>query len=112
MIQAGTTICFVISDVSKVWVQGHIFDRDLPMVRDGDPVEETNASFNRAFHGLVSNIGALVDPDTRTTPVRIVTDNPGALLKKDMYVDAVIRTRTQRNMLAVPVSAIAVQHRE
>ncbi len=106
LIQAGTTICFMISDVSKVWVQGHIFDRDLPLVRNGDPVEETNSAINRTFHGTVSNIGALLDPGTRTTSVRIVTDNPGALLKKDMYVDAVIRTRTQRNMLAVPVSAI------
>ena len=37
-IQAGTTTCFVLSDVSTVWVQGHIFDRDLPSVRVGNPV--------------------------------------------------------------------------
>ncbi len=106
LIQAGATTCFMISDVSKVWVQGHIFDRDLPFVKNGDPVEETNASFSHAFHGTVSYIGASLDPDTRTTPVRIVTDNPGALLKKDMFVDAVIRTRTQKNILTVPVSAV------
>jgi len=106
LIQAATTICFMISDVSKVWVQGHIFDRDLPSVRPGDPVEESNAALNRTFHGSVSYVGALLDPDTRTTPVRIVTDNPGGLLKKDMYVDAIIRTRTQKNVLTVPMSAI------
>ncbi len=55
VIQAGQTVCFTISDVSTVWVQGHIFDRDLPSVKSGDPVEETNPSFNRQFprHGVL-----------------------------------------------------------
>jgi cobalt-zinc-cadmium efflux system membrane fusion protein len=106
LIQAGQTACFTLSDVSTVWVQGHIFDRDLPAVRTRDPVEETNASFPQTFHGTVAYIGALVDPATRTTSVRIVTRNPGGLLKKDMFVDAIVHTRTQRNILSVPVSAV------
>ena len=106
LIQAGATTCFVISDISKVWVQGHIFDRDLPSVHVGDVVEETNPSIPTVFHGRVEYIGSMLDAATRTTPVRMVTSNPGGLLKKDMFVDAVIHTRTQRNMIVVPVSAI------
>ncbi len=106
LIQAGSTICFMLSDTSTVWVQGHIFDRDLPLVRIGDAVEETNSSFDRTFHGRVAYVGAMVDPDTRTTPVRIVTQNPGDLLKKDMYLEAVIHTRTDKSVLSVPVSAV------
>lgn len=106
LVQAGATTCFMLSDVSTVWVQGHIFDRDLPSVRLGDAVDETNASFPQVFRGAVSYVGAMVDPATRTTPVRIVTSNPGGLLKKDMFVEAVIHTRTATNILAVPVSAV------
>jgi membrane fusion protein, heavy metal efflux system len=106
VIQAGQTVCFAISDVSAVWVQGHIFDRDLPSVKSGDPVDETNPSFNRSFRGSVSYIGSYVDPDTRTTPVRIVTQNPSGLLKKDMFVDAVIHTGMRSHMLVVPVSGV------
>ncbi len=106
LIQAGATTCFMISDVSTVWVQGHIFDRDLPSVRLGDTVEDSNPAFAQKFHGVVSYIGSMMDAATRTTPVRIVTQNPGGLLKKDMFVDAVIHTRTQKNVLAVPVSAV------
>jgi len=106
LIQAGSTICFVLSDTSTVWVQGHIFDRDLPLVRVGDAVEETNSSLSQTFHGRVSYLGAMVDPDTRTTPVRIVTRNLGDLLKKDMYLEAVIRTKTDKNVLSIPVSAV------
>ncbi len=106
LIQAGATTCFLISDVSTVWVQGHVFDRDLPSVRVGDPVLETNPSLGGAFKGTVEYIGAMLDPATRTTPVRIVTRNPGGVLKKDMFLDATIRTRSTRNVLVAPVSAV------
>ena len=106
LIQAGATVCFMLSDTSTVWVQGHIFDRDLPFVRTGDSVEETNPASARTFHGVVNYVGAFVDPATRTTPVRIVTQNPEGLLKKDMFVEAAIRTGSQANVLAVPASAV------
>jgi cobalt-zinc-cadmium efflux system membrane fusion protein len=106
LIQAGSTVCFMISAVSTVWVQGHIFDRDLPSVRVGDPVEQTNPAFDGVFQGKVAYIGAFVDPATRTTPVRIVTQNSRGILKKDMFVEAVIHTSTRSNILVVPVSAV------
>ena len=106
LIEAGQTVCFQISDVSTVWVQGHIFDRDLPSVRNGDAVVETNPSLDRTFRGAISYIGSFVDPNTRTTPVRIVTSNPGGLLKKDMFVDAVVHTSRRNNILVVPVAAV------
>jgi membrane fusion protein, heavy metal efflux system len=106
VIQAGMTACFTISDMSTVWVWGHIYDRDLESVRPGDTVELTNAAFRETLNGTVNYIGSLLDPATRTTPVRIVTKNPGALLKKDMFLDAVIHTKTSHGVLAVPTSAI------
>ncbi|HEY2381173.1 MAG TPA: efflux RND transporter periplasmic adaptor subunit [Terriglobia bacterium] len=105
-IQAGTTACFMLSDVSVVWVQGHIFDRDLPSIQLGDEVEESNAALNRTFRGKISYIGAFLDPDTRTTPVRIATENPQGFLKKDMFVNAVVHTSTRNNIVVVPIAAI------
>jgi cobalt-zinc-cadmium efflux system membrane fusion protein len=105
-IQAGMTACFMLSDVSTVWVQGHIFDRDLPSIRVGDQVDQTNAAFNQTFHGKIAYIGAYLDPATRTTPVRIETQNPQGLLKKDMFLNAVIHTGTRNNIVVVPVSAV------
>jgi cobalt-zinc-cadmium efflux system membrane fusion protein len=106
VIQAGTTACFTISDMSTVWVWGHIYDRDLESVRPGDTVELTNAAFSQTLSGTVNYIGSLLDPATRTTPVRIVTKNPRGLLKKDMFVDAVIHTKSGHGVLAAPTSAI------
>jgi cobalt-zinc-cadmium efflux system membrane fusion protein len=106
LIQAGTTVCFMLSDPSTVWVWGHIFDHDLPLVHVGDAVEETNRAADRNFRGVVNLVGAFVDPATRTTPVRIVTQNPEGLLKKDMFVEAAIRTGSQANVLAVPAASV------
>lgn len=106
LVQAGQTVCFMVSDVSTVWVQGHIFDRDLPSIRVGDRVDESNASIPAVFHGVISYVGAMVDAATRTTPVRIVTANPRDILKKDTFVEAVIHASAQKHILAVPVSAV------
>jgi membrane fusion protein, heavy metal efflux system len=106
VIQAGTTACFTISDISTVWVWGHIYDRDLEAVHTGDTVEVSNAAVRQPFRGTVDYMGSLLDPATRTTPVRIVTKNAAGLLKKDMFVDAVIHTRSSRAVLAAPTSAI------
>ena len=106
LIQAGATVCFAISDISTVWIQGHIYEKDLTSVGAGDPVDATNPSIPGVFPGVISYIGAMVDPATRTTPVRIVTRNPRGILKKDMVVDAIIRTRTRKSLLTVPTSAV------
>jgi cobalt-zinc-cadmium efflux system membrane fusion protein len=105
-IQAGTTAAFVISNTATVWVQGHVYDKDLASVHVGDKVDERNASFPEPFHGVVSYIGDMLDPATRTTPVRIVTQNPGSLLKKDLYLDVVIRDKSTRDVLVVPTTAV------
>jgi cobalt-zinc-cadmium efflux system membrane fusion protein len=105
-IQAGTTPAFVISNTATVWVQGHVYDKDLASVHVGDKVDERNSSFPEAFHGVISYIGDMLDPATRTTPVRIVTQNPNGLLKKDLFVDVVIHDKTTHDVLVVPTTAV------
>ena len=111
-IQAGTTAAFVISNTSTVWVQGHVYDKDLASVHVGDKVDERNSSFPETFHGAVSYIGDMLDPATRTTPVRIVTQNPNGLLKKDLFVDVVIHDKTTRDVLVVPTDGRALRRAE
>jgi len=105
-IQAGTTAAFVISNTSTVWVQGHVYDKDLGLVHVGDKVDERNSSFPQTFHGVIANVGDMLDPATRTTPVRIVTQNPDGLLKKDLFVDVVIHDKTTHDVLVVPTAAV------
>jgi cobalt-zinc-cadmium efflux system membrane fusion protein len=106
VIQAGSTVAFVISDVSTVWVQGHLDEKDLSTIHNGDLVDVHTAAYPDPFKGTVTYIGDMLDPATRTTPVRIVTANPGGKLRKDQFVDITIRDKAKRDVLAVPTAAV------
>ena len=106
LVQAGATTCFFISDTTTVWVQGHLHDEDLGSVRVGDPVDVRTQVGPAPLRGTVSYIAAMLDPATRTTPVRVVTANRAGLLKKDQFVDLVIHTSARRGVLTVPASAV------
>jgi membrane fusion protein, heavy metal efflux system len=106
LLAAGTTPCFTVANLSRVWVMAQIFGSDLASVRLGDSAEVTSGIGSNSFSGKVDNISALVDPDTRSVPVRVVVDNPGDLLKKQMYVRVRIRSRAESSGLLIPVSAV------
>lgn len=106
LLQAGTTNCFTIADLSRVWVMAHIFDSDLNSVHVGDAAEVSTGLSSQMLTGTVENIGAEVDPNTRSVAVRVVVRNPGEFLKRQMYVQAHIRDSHASNGLLVPVSAI------
>ena len=106
LLSAGTTPCFTVANLSRVWVMAQIFGTDLTSVSLGDSAEVASGEGSKSFAGKVDNISALVDPDTRSVPVRVVVDNPGDLLKKQMYVRVRIRSREESSGLLIPVSSI------
>lgn len=77
---------FRLADLSVVWVEGEVFEQDLPLVRRGARVL---ASF-QALPG-VERVGRLtyiyptVDPTTRTAKIRVELANPDLALKPGMY---------------------------
>ncbi len=106
LLQADVTPCFTVADLSTVWVMANAFDSDLPDVAVGDPADVTPTDGSERFPGTVDYVGALVDPQTRATLVRVVARNHGDFLKKDMYVRVAVRSRRPRRGLLVPVSAV------
>ena len=106
LLQAGSTPCFTVAELSTVWVMANIFESNLPLVAKGDPAEITTGSSPEAFAGTVDYIAALVDPNTRAISVRIVAANPKGLLKKDLYVRVTIHSKHDSTGLLLPVSAV------
>jgi cobalt-zinc-cadmium efflux system membrane fusion protein len=106
LLQAGTTACFTVADLSRVWVMAQISGSDLGSVSVGDPAEVITGIDNRNFAGHVDNISAIVNPDTRSVIARVVVDNPGNFLKKQMYVTVRIQSKQASRGTLVPVSAI------
>jgi cobalt-zinc-cadmium efflux system membrane fusion protein len=106
LLQAGTTPCFTVADLSRVWVMTQVFGSDLESVRVGDQADVVTGIGSTKFSGIVDNISALVDPDTRSVVARVVVKNPGDLLKKQMYVRVLIQAREENTGVLVPVSAV------
>ena len=106
LLQAGTTQCFTISDMSTVWVLVNVYQNDLAYVHTGDRVAITTDAYPDVFRGQISYIAEALDPNTRTLPARIVTENARYKLKKDMYVTANVQAGMQSDALTVPDAAI------
>jgi membrane fusion protein, heavy metal efflux system len=106
LLQAGTTQCFTISDMSTVWVLVNVYQNDLAYVHNGDNVDITTDAYADVFHGKISYVADALDPNTRTLQARIVTQNPDYKLKKDMYVTATVHAGALANALTVPDAAV------
>ena len=106
LIQPGSTQCFMISDISTVWVLVNVYQKDMPYVRVGDTVIIQTDAYPEVFHGRISYVAASLDPNTRTLQARIETNNPGEKLKKDMYVVATVNAGVITNAIALPDAAV------
>lgn len=100
-------VLFRVADLSTVWAQVDIAERDLPMVAIGEKVRVTPRGYpDRAFEGRVALIYPQINKETRTARVRVELANPDGLLRPEMYVEAEIETGAGGPVLAVPSSAI------
>jgi cobalt-zinc-cadmium efflux system membrane fusion protein len=106
LLQAGATPCFTVADMSQVWVTANIFESDLADVRLGDVATISTPASTKSYSGKVDNISAIIDPTTHAIGVRVLTQNPDGILKKQMYVEVAIQSSRETTGLLVPVSAV------
>ena len=106
LLTAGATQAFTISDLSDVWVLVNVPQSNLAAVRVGDKVNIRTGVYSDVFQGTISYIAPEFDATTRTVQARIVVENHGNKLKKDMYVTATVNAGTIPNAIAVPDAAV------
>jgi cobalt-zinc-cadmium efflux system membrane fusion protein len=106
VVQAGQTQAFTISDLSTVWVLANVYQTDLAFVRGGEEVVVQTDAYPGSFHGRISYVSPALDPNTRTLQARIVVENPGEKLKRDMYCTVSVAAGSFSNVIAVPDSSI------
>jgi cobalt-zinc-cadmium efflux system membrane fusion protein len=106
LLQSGSSTAFTVANLSQVWVLTQISPSDLSKVGDHDAALIDPGNGTGPFHGVVDNVSASVDPNTRAVVARIVAPNPGDLLKKQMYVHVSIDSGRVSTGLLVPVSAV------
>ena len=94
---------FQVADVSTMWMIANVIETDAPAFKVGQPVEARVPAYpDKTFKGHVTNVGSIIDPNTRRQLVRSEIEDPEHLLRSGMYASFVIRVGDPVRSLAVP----------
>lgn len=102
----NTAPIMTVADLSTVWLSASVAEKDLSQVSVGQAARIVpNAYAGRSFEGRVAYVGDLLDPDTRTLPVRVAIDNRDGLFKPGMFARVGL-AGPAREALLVPAPAL------
>jgi cobalt-zinc-cadmium efflux system membrane fusion protein len=106
LLQAGTTPCFTVADLSTMWIMTNVYANDLRDVAVGETANVLTDVTSTPIAGRVDYVASLVDPGTKAVSVRVVAANNNHMLRKDMFVRVEIKSQLEHRGLLVPVSAV------
>lgn len=103
---------FYVVDLDTLWIEANVSEYDLARVR-----QAPGASYRLAAYpdrivpilgggGRLVDVGAVVDPDTRTVPIRYEVPNADGTLRVGMFADLLVETSRRQTSLAVPKEAV------
>lgn len=105
-----------IMDPEELWVQLEVYERDLPWLRPGLPVELSVEAFpGEIFEGEISFIDPHLNPRSRTARARVEVPNPDHRLKPEMFARGTVQVEIGSAAgppLVIPVSAPLITGRE
>ncbi len=98
--------CFVLADLSDVWVQVTVYPQDVPYITLGTSVDIRAAGNTAAQRGRVEYVSPRIDEATRTGQARVVLSNPDRRWLPGMFVFADVAVSTADAAIVVPGSAL------
>ena len=105
-VQAGQAL-FTAADLTSLWIEADLFERDLGRVAVGADAKVTVTAFpDRQFPGTVRYLSSGLDRETRTAKARIELDNSEGLLKPGMFATVHLTLPGQKPVLRVPENAL------
>src|ERR1700730_484126 len=96
---------YSIADLSKVWILADLYGDEVKSLRPGMRVKVHVRELDKTLYATVSANPPLFDPASRTLKVRLDTDNPGSVLRPDMFVDLEFTTKSASG-LSIPQEAV------
>ena len=91
-VEAKMTL-FEVADLSTVWIEADVYEKDIPFLQVGQKVEATvEACPNRTFTGKPALIYPQLEATTRTNRIRFELDNPQHELRPGMFATVRINT--------------------
>ncbi len=101
-----TKILFTIGNFKTVWLKADVYEKDISLIKEGQPIELELDSFpGQKFFGKLNYVADSVNQETRTLQVRAEVENLNDQLKPKMYARMKICVG-EHNELTVPKTAI------
>ncbi|MHC1725066.1 MAG: efflux RND transporter periplasmic adaptor subunit [Syntrophobacteraceae bacterium] len=94
-----------IANLSRVWILADVFEREAGYIKAGNSAIVSLPQQEVQFEAQVAEVLPSFDPQKRTLRVRLVVENPGFILKPDMFVDVEFLISTPP-AITVPSSAV------
>ncbi|MGB1200288.1 MAG: efflux RND transporter periplasmic adaptor subunit [Cognaticolwellia aestuarii] len=105
-VKPGSTL-MSIGDLSEVWVEAEVFERQAGQVKSGTPVTMTLDYLpGKTWQGQVDYIYPTLDPKTRTVKVRLRFSNKEGDFKPNMFAQIAIHTTGDESALLIPKEAL------
>lgn len=98
---------FTVADLSTLWIESDLFEKDLGKVRVGAQAAVTVSAYpGEVFKGRLTYISSTMDRETRTVKARVEVPNPDGRLKPEMFATVAIGTGGSVKALLVPEGAV------
>lgn len=105
-VKPGSTL-MSIGDLSEVWVEAEVFERQAGQVKTGTPVTMTLDYLpGKTWQGKVDYIYPTLDAKTRTVKVRLRFKNEEGEFKPNMFAQIAIHTTGDEQALLIPKEAL------
>ena len=96
-----------IGDLSEVWVEAEVFERQAVQVKTGTPVTmKLDYLPGKTWQGQVDYIYPTLDAKMRTVKVRLRFKNESGEFKPNMFAQITIHTRADKPSLLIPKEAL------
>ncbi len=104
---------FRIIDISKLWIDADIYEKDIPNVKLGQKVDVIiNTYPDKIYESEIIYIGDVLNRETNTITVRSILNNHKNMLKPYMFAAVKIYYGQGENYLAIPISAVESNNEE
>lgn len=104
-VEPGNTL-MSIGALDEVWVEAEVFERFASLVQVGQSVTMTLGYLpGREWLGKVDYLYPSLNEKTRTVRARLRFDNPGLVLRPNMFAQVVFQVSSDQRTLQIPLDA-------
>ncbi len=101
---------FTVADLTQVWVNLTVYQKDLPLIRQGQPIiirnQFQNTDKKASSPSTISWLSPVLDKTTRSATARVVINNTDGHWRPGLFVSGTASIASIEANIVVPLSAL------